>query len=96
MQKGLSVMLRSFGIDPEEIKRQLFTAAESLKQTVERFDARLTAIEHAIIELREEIHDIQLVVKTDMELHHGPGNGSRTDPGTSGIGSGEPSYGDRA
>lgn len=38
-------LLASFGIDPAEIKRQAMEAANTAQQTVEHFDARLTAME---------------------------------------------------
>ena len=75
---GLEMMLRSFGVDPEEIKKALSGTVEAIKT----FDGRLTAIETALllnVELLERL-ERKLDARTDGTPFAGDSNYDHTNP----------------
>lgn len=45
---GMEIMMKSFGLDPENIKKQVSQAGDDFKQVVKHFDNRLDKIESVI------------------------------------------------
>jgi hypothetical protein len=65
---GLEMMLRSFGMDPEEIKKSMSGTVEAIKT----FDGRLLAIEGALNRLNASIDRME--AKLDGREFAGPSN----------------------
>jgi hypothetical protein len=65
---GLEMMLRSFGVDPDEIKKSMNSTVEAIKT----FDGRLVAIERAILTLDGDINRME--AKLDGRDFAGPSN----------------------
>jgi hypothetical protein len=66
--KGMEMMLKSFGFDPEEMKKQFDEAKINAEKYVQQVEARLGAIENRLQNLETKIDAIISVVDK-ISLH---------------------------
>lgn len=82
-------ILAGMGINPDELKTQLTTFFEGVRNSINHFDGRLTGLESEVRELRESIDAL-----ISMQIHEGNDNAGRTEqpepcePGSDGEGGG--------
>jgi phage-related minor tail protein len=66
--KGMEMMLKSFGFDPEELKRDLDAAKQAAEKYVQQVEARLGAIENRLLNLETKI-DAVISAVDKISLH---------------------------
>jgi hypothetical protein len=71
---GMSILLKSMGIDPEEIKQQISSTTSKFAETMAAFKAQLDRIESKLDGLIEDLEVVQ------------DGTGNSTAGGTNGGG----------
>ena len=66
--KGMEMMLKSFGFDPEEMKKQFDEAKTNAEKYVQQVEARLGAIENRLQNLETKI-DVIIFAVDKISLH---------------------------
>lgn len=60
--KGLEMMLKAFGMDPDAVKASIEKAVNEARETISRFDLRLTNIERGMSTINERLAKIEALI----------------------------------